>query len=95
MGDVLHAKFDEVAADLKKFREAILRVRSYNPTGVVLDEVLSMSISVHLEKRNTMSFEEIFSLRAQWRNYLAYKSHQSHPKFFWIGEFCPVSWWSV
>lgn len=75
------AKFEEVAADVQKFRDAILRVRASNPTGVTEDEVLSMSIAVHFGKRDKMSYEARCFPHAQWRSHLAYKVLQSHPKF--------------
>lgn len=77
----VRAKVDEVAADVQKFRNSMKRVKSCNPTGVNISEILSMSIAVHLGKRDTMSYEARNFPHTQWRNHLAYGVLKSHPKF--------------
>lgn len=62
--------FDEVATDIQKFRDALRRVKACNPIGVTEVEILSMSIAVHLGKRDTMSYEACNYPANRWRNHL-------------------------
>lgn len=77
----VRAKFDEISADVQKFRSAIKRVQSCNPTGVTINEIISMSIAVHLGKRDSMSYEARGYPHTQWRNHLAYAVLKTQPKF--------------
>lgn len=77
----VRAKFDELAADIQKFREALRRVGVSNPSGVTRDEILSMAIAIHLGHRDTMSYDARSYPHSEWKNHLAYKVLMNHPKF--------------
>lgn len=76
----VRAKFNEVATDIQKFREALRCIRAANPTGVTEHEVISMSIAKHLGKRSGMSYEVRSYLHSEWKNNLAYEVLRLHPK---------------
>lgn len=77
----VRAKFDEVAADIQKFRDALRLIRSSNPTGVTEGEIFSMEIYKHLGKRKVMSYDARSFPHSIWRNHLDFKAVRTHPKF--------------
>lgn len=77
----VRAKFDEVSADVQKFRGALRKVTSSFPTGCSDTEVLSMAIAIHMGKRSDMSYEAKMYPHSSWRNHLAYKILRRLPKY--------------
>lgn len=77
----VRTKFDELVADVKKFRAALHLIRASNPTGVTGDELFSMAIAKHFGKRDGMSYDARSYPQRNWRNHLAFKTLKNHPKF--------------
>lgn len=77
----VRAKFDEVSADLQKFRESLRFIHSCNPTGVTEDGIFSMAVAKHLGKRTTMSYDAKDYPHDLWKSHLAFKILKTHPKY--------------
>lgn len=75
------SKFDQVSADVQKFRRALRIVHASHPTGVVEEQILSMAIAIHLDKIGKMSYDFKDLQHDAWSNHLAYKALCTHPKF--------------
>lgn len=46
----VRAKLDEIASDIKTFRDAMCKVTAFQPSGATSDQMLFMEISTHLGK---------------------------------------------
>ena len=77
----VRAKWDEIAADVQKFRFSLRVIKACNPTEVVEDQVISMEIAKHLGKRKAMSYDAKDFSHTEWKNHLAYRALRNHPKF--------------
>lgn len=77
----IKSKWDDVSADVQKFRESLQLVQASHPTGVTEDQILSMAIAKHLGKRNKMSYDAKDYPHENWKNHLAFKTLRGHPKF--------------
>lgn len=75
------SKMNEVSADCQKFRSALRFISTCKPTGVSIEQILSLSIAKHLGKRESMSYDAKNFPHDQWNNHLAYKTLCKHPKF--------------
>lgn len=51
------AKIDEVAADVQELRDALRHLQVCTQTGLTKTGVLSITIGIHLHRRDTMSYE--------------------------------------
>lgn len=74
-------KVGEVFADVQKFRRCLRTVNISEPTGVTLDQILSMAIAIHVGKLSKMSYDFKDLSHDTWMNHLAYKVLRIHPKF--------------
>lgn len=75
------AKFDEISADVQKFRDSLRKVTVCQPSGVNSSNILSMAIAIHMGRRTAMDYNARDYPHTEWRNHLAYAVLKDHPKF--------------
>lgn len=75
------SKWEQIAADVQKFRSALRHISACKPTGVNAENMLSMAIAKHLGKRKSMSYDAKDFPHHRWLHHLAFKVLRNHPKF--------------
>lgn len=60
--NTLAQKFDEVAADIQKFKDVLRKVTVCQPSGVSANNVLSMAIAIHCAKQEKWTMPHEISL---------------------------------
>ena len=72
---------DNVFGEIQKFHKAIRLVDVCNPSGVSLDQQLSMAVAIHLGKTNKMDYDYKDFDKKKWKLYEAYLVLRKLPKF--------------
>lgn len=83
---LVKAKFDKIAAVVKKFRKSLRFICAAQPSGVTENEVLSMEIGKHLRNRDGKSYDARSYPHAEQKFHLTYKVLRFNPKFVHEGS---------
>lgn len=88
-------KFDDLSADLQKFRDALQRVVKSQLSGVKEKILISKAISILTRKCNLLNYSFREYHHEMWRNYIFFKALRSHPKYSDVGTSPNASFSSI
>lgn len=77
----VRAKFDDLAAGVQKYKDALEKFVTSRPSGVAIDSMLSMAIAIHIVNLEKMNYDAKSFPCSKWKNYMANNVLKNHPKF--------------